>query len=249
MISSQTVIAIITARAGSKGIPHKNIRPLAGKPLIAYTIEAALDCGYIDRVIVSTDGAEIERTSLNWGAETLHRPVHLTTDTSLSEDAVFHAIETLGEGGLFCDLTVLLQPTSPLRRGLHISEALEMFDGGDSDCLVSITETEHSPFKCFKEEDTGLVPLLGEEKLFVPRQDLPRTYRDNGAIYIVRTDYFRKNRTFYCPGFLGYRMTGADSIDIDTEFELEMAELVLRNRETESPMPPFRDRDRSVELA
>ncbi len=233
MILSKKVLAVITARAGSKGLKNKNVALLAGKPLVVYTIDAAKSCKYIDSIVVTTDGIEIERVSLQRGTDVVRRPVELSGDMSLSEDVLLHAVNCMEKDGDVFEITILLQPTSPFRTGRHITEALEKFVENDADCLIGLTRTEHSPYKYFIKNNNSFLPFMGEDSLFLPRQKLPETYRGNGALYIVKTDFFKTHKSFYAPGFVGYEMSPEESIDIDTEHDLKYAEYVMQRRSYE----------------
>jgi CMP-N,N'-diacetyllegionaminic acid synthase len=225
------VYAIITARGGSKGLPMKNIRPLAGKPLIAYSIIAALECKGIDRCFVSTEAPEIKDISMQWGAEVIDRPLELSGDLTTSNDVVRHVLETLSGRDDFPEYFVLLQPTSPLRNTAHIQDCLEAFFTSDAVCAISVTEPKPHPYKTFRVNDGKLEPLFGIEYLHQPRQMLPKVFRQNGAIYLAESEIFLKNNSFFVPPALPFLMNQEDSIDIDTEFDFFIAEsLILKRR-------------------
>ena len=225
------LVAIITARGGSKGLPRKNIADLAGKPLISYSILAALKSEYISRCIVSTEDEEIKQVSLQWGAEVCDRPVELATDQAMSRDVTYHTLMSLQEHGTVPDYFVLLQPTSPLRSHVHVDECLGAFLHNRFNSVMSVTEAEHHPYKYLTHTDDGqLQPFHNAISLDMPRQLLPQVYRQNGAIYAMSTELFLKTKSFFVPPVMPYIMSAIDSIDIDNYFDLVMAETVIKSK-------------------
>lgn len=222
--------AIITARGGSKGIPQKNIHPLAGKPLIFYTIEAARNCRYINDCYVTTDDEEIKEISLKYGAKVIDRPATLAGDHSLSSDAVVHALEFLEKESNLPEFFTLLQPTSPLRNSNHLTECLKSF--WVSDCLscVSVTEADHHPLKMTISVNGMLKPVLDVESLEAPRQKLPQAFRINGAIYVLKSSLFLQKKTFFVEPVHPYPMSVEESLDIDAIDDLMRAEQYLLSR-------------------
>ena len=219
------IVAIITARGGSKGLPRKNVLDLNGKPLIAHTIDAAKESQVFDKIVVTTDDKEIKEVSLKFGAEVIDRPAELATDMASSIDVLLHALRELSveEFTHF----VLLQPTSPLRNGEHIQESMNIYSTSNAKSLVSVTEVEHTPYKLLLEEEGEIVPLFSEEYLTMPRQKLPTTYRINGAIYISKvSDFLNKNSLFEKP-LVVYKMDQGSSMDIDTQEDLVGAKNLL----------------------
>lgn len=223
------ILSIIPARGGSKGVPRKNIRYLAGKPLIAYSIEAALKSRYIDRTVVSTEDNEIAEIAKKYGAEVIERPVNLAKDETPTIDFVIHILEILEESSYVPDIVVLLQPTSPLRTSYDIDKAIELFVNSDCDSLVSVCELEHPPYWSLKVENGYLKPVFGEEYLKKRRQELQITYMPNGAIFISTPENLYKYRTFYTPKTINYIMPQERSIDIDEEFDFLLAEFLIKN--------------------
>ena len=221
------ITAIITARGGSKGIPRKNVRTVCGKPLIAYSIEAALNCPLIDDWYVTTDDHEIKEVSRRWGAQVIDRPAELATDTALSSDAVSHALHFLKEQGRFPEYFVLLQPTSPLRTAKHLEECLNGFLQSGMKSGVSITEAEHHPWKMLISGTHGLQPLKDHRSLESPRQMLPKAYRINGSIYCVPSELFLEKRSFFIEPAFTYPMSQLESLDIDSEMDLKILEMIL----------------------
>ena len=225
MLNKKKICAILTARGGSKGLPKKNIMDLNGKPLIAYSIEAALKCSYISGVYVTTDCESIASVSQAFGAKTIKRPKELATDTASSYDAVKHAINHLkNEGKNYCSFA-LLQPTSPLRNAGHLSEAIEVYLKTNASSCVSFCEAEHHPYKDFIETPSGFHPVSKLEYASMPRQQLPKAYRQNGAIYILDNKAFLNgDESFMPPPMAPYIMPQDVSIDIDNLQDLKKAE-------------------------
>lgn len=219
------VLAVIPARGGSKGLPGKNILPLAGKPLIAHTIEAARGSARVKKVMVSTDDPEIARVSAACGAQVIRRPAELATDTASSVDVLLHLLRTLEEPEP--ETLLLLQATSPLRNSSDIDAALDIFDRGGCDAVVSVCEPRHSPYWSFVLNNGLMVPLFDHSLLEKRRQDLPRVYRPNGAIYIVKSNILRKRKDLLFGRVVPYLMPPERSVDIDTSLDLDMAELLI----------------------
>lgn len=221
------IIALIPARGGSKGVPRKNLRPLRGKPLIAYSIVEALKSERIDVVFVSTEDGEISRVSEELGAEVIERPARLAQDETPTLDVVLQALEELETVGRSVRCVVLLQPTSPLRKARDIDEAITLFLAEDCDSVVSVCKSNHPPQWMLTIEDGYLKPLFGETSLNLRRQSLPETYAPNGAIFVSTPSDLRANQSFYTPRSLPYLMPAERSVDIDTYFDLRVAELAL----------------------
>jgi len=232
------IISIITARGGSKGLPGKNIIPLGGKPLIAYTIEASLGSKHVDTTVVSTDYEDIKSVALKSGAEApFLRPAELATDTAHSPDIVEHAVsfyeKTLNRS---YDITVMLQPTSPFRTAGHLDEALEKFlEDPTLDSLISVKKEEFPPWWMFKAEGNRLQSAFpfkeGINVFNLERQQFPLIYSPNGAIYITWRKYLAQSRSIVNPENNGfYIMNEEDSIDIDTKVDLYTAEAELERR-------------------
>ncbi|WP_404519443.1 cytidylyltransferase domain-containing protein [Paenibacillus sp. RC58A] len=223
-------LAIIPARGGSKGLPGKNIRLLHDKPLIQYSIEAALNSSCVDEVVVTTDSAEIAHVSGQAGAAVpFIRPAELATDEAKSIDVLKHAVEfyeqTLDQ---FFDVIMLLQPTSPLRNAMDIEEAYTIFSRNQADSLQSVALSEVQPY-LLREMDNGrLTSYLKGEREHLRRQDLKELYVLNGAIYIVKRDLLMNSGTLIGPNNCGYIMPKERSVDIDDEFDLKMAEFLWR---------------------
>jgi len=226
MIQGKTVLAVIPARGGSKGIPRKNIREVGGKPLIAWTILEAKKSRYLDRVIVSSEDPEIIAMAQQWGGEVpFIRPRELARDDTPGIAPVIHALETLPEN---YDYVVLLQPTSPLRQARDIDDCLETCLDHEAPACVSVTETDKSPYWMYHLDAAHrLIPWLPQERIMATRQELPRTFALNGAVYVARTSLLKQHHTFLTAETIGYVMPKERSVDVDTEFDLTIAECLL----------------------
>lgn len=208
-------IAIIPARGGSKGIRHKNIKELWGKPLIAYTIEASLGCKYIDKTIVSTEDKQIKEISLRYGAEVIDRPVELASDEAKTEPVMFHVVRELEKQGEKIDLIVLLQPTSPLRKSEDIEKAFEQFMKEGADSLVSVTEE----YRLYWSKDGR--PLNYELDSYLKRPvlrpgQMEPFLKENGAIYICKKEILMNNRNRLGGKISVFRMPAETEIELDT---------------------------------
>lgn len=227
------VVGLITARGGSKGIPRKNVKLLAGKPLIAWTIEAALKSGKLSRIIVSTDDDEIIQVAQAWGAETpFVRPTEVSQDNSPHILAVEHAIHWLEEHEhTRPEYILLLQPTSPLRMAEDINAAIEIAAGNQAEAVVSISETKHHPYLTKHILPNGLLAdFVSTDLSYLRRQDLPPAYAINGAIYLNRSDSLLNARTFLPPNTYGYVMPLERSLDIDSPWDFYLTELILNHK-------------------
>ena len=234
MTDRSPYIAIIPARAGSKRLPGKNLLDLAGKPLIVWTIQAALESGVFDRVIVSTDSEEIARMSLGSGAEVpFMRPDRLAEDGTTTADVLIHAIGelTLPSESRWTHLACL-QPTSPLRTAENIREAVGLLEDKKADAVISVCRTEHSPlWSNTLPENLSLDGFIPESVQKTPSQNLPAYYRLNGAIYLCNTRRFLEEKTLFLrSGAYAYIMSREDSIDIDDRLDFELAGLHLARR-------------------
>lgn len=226
MIEGKTVLGIIPARGGSKGVPRKNIRLLAGRPLLAFTIEAARNSRYLDRFVVSSEDPEILTVAKELGAETLARPAALARDDTPGIEPVLHALAAVPG----YDYVVLLQPTSPLRQAEDIDGCIALCVKNGVSC-VSVTEAEQSPFWMYQLNPAGqLTPLLKiEPELAARRQTLPKVYVLNGAVYAAKSSALLASRTFLEPDTLGFVMPPERSFDIDTETDLVLLEAIMKS--------------------
>jgi CMP-N-acetylneuraminic acid synthetase len=231
MHQNQSFLAVIPARGGSKRLPRKNVLDLAGKPLISWSIEAALDCSSLDEVMVTTDDDEIAEVAKRHGAKVpFLRPEYLASDTATSFDAIKHAIDYYREElGKNFDFVVLLQPTSPLRNSHNISEAIKLLVEKNADAVISVCEVDHSPlWMNTLPVDHSMEKFLREEVKNVRSQDLPQNYRLNGAIYICRTERLLEAKTFFISkNIFAYIMSKDTSIDIDDGFDFKLVKCLL----------------------
>lgn len=225
MINNKKILAVITARAGSKRLPNKNILNLAGKPLIAWTIDTAKKTKYIDKLIVSTDSKDIAEISKIYGAEIpFLRPKELANDKADSISVLKHSIEFFNKE---YDYILLLQPTSPLRTTTDINKAIEMLNQ-ETKAVVSVCETEHSPlWSNTLPKDLSMANFIRPEIKNKRTQDLPKYYRLNGAIYISEIDYFYQNNGFIGNKTRAYIMSQQNSVDIDTELDFMFCEVLI----------------------
>ncbi len=223
-------VGLIPARGGSKGLPRKNLADLGGKPLIAWTIEAALGAGTVGRVFVSTEDAEIANVAKGFGAQVIDRPVSLAGDETRTEDVIVHALQHLDQQGSVEPYFALLQPTSPLRAAAHIDQMIGDALRAGTRCAWSVTSAEHHPFKALVLRDGALEPARELSDLSAPRQSLPQAFVQNGAIYWLARDAFERAHTFFVPPVHAYEMDAEHSIDIDTASDLRRCEAIVQDQ-------------------
>jgi len=225
MLNGKTFLAIIPARGGSKRLPRKNVLELAGKPLITWTIEAALKSKYIDKVVVTSDDQEILGISEKQGADVVKRPDELASDTATTIDVVNHVVENIKE----YNYIVLLQPTSPLRNEKHIDEAITLLEAKSADAIVSVCEMEHSPlWSNVLPENGSMKDFLSDEVKNKRSQDLEAYFRLNGAIYICKTNRMLKEKTLFIKdNIFAYKMDRKSSVDIDEEIDFELVKVIF----------------------
>jgi len=238
MIKGKTVVAVIPARARSKSLPGKNIKKLLGKPLISYTIEAALHTKFIDRTIVSTDGKKIAEISKRYGAEVpFLRPARLATDTAHTPAAIEHAISYLEKNQDYkVDIVITLQPTSPLKRIEHIDLGIKKFLSVGADSLVSVKEA-FPPWWLFRPKGDKVIPFIefkrGVNAFNLERQQLPKVYQVNGALYVTKRSYLKKTNSLVNPKSCAYiLMDEESSLDVDTPLDFKIIEQVLKTRKS-----------------
>lgn len=226
MVAARTcVVGVIPARGGSKGLLRKNIRPLAGMPLIAYTIRAALQSSLLDMVVVSTEDREIAEIAAAYGAKVVQRPNSLATDTVQNTSVVRHAMEELGGD---VSHVVLLQPTSPLRLASDIDACLSPLLAGNARSVMTVTPVEHHPGKTLLLTSEGeATPFTCEAHMEARRQELPQVFRQNGAVYALACDDFLISNRFILFPSRAHVMPPERSVDIDSEFDLFLAEKLL----------------------
>ncbi|MGB0383249.1 MAG: cytidylyltransferase domain-containing protein [Ardenticatenaceae bacterium] len=226
-------VGIITARGGSKSIPRKNVKLLAGKPLIAWTIEAALQSDGLNRVIVSTDDQEIAQVARQWGAEVpFMRPAELAQDETPSIFAILHTVNWLDKFESYQpDFVMCLQPTSPLRTAQDIDAVIELTLQKKVDSVVSVTPVDHHPYWVKKVDDNGRIhDFVTLNQPISRRQDLPAVYGLNGSIYLAHREVLLERKGWYTEQTLGYIMPPKCSFDIDTPWDFYLVDLILKDR-------------------
>lgn len=233
MINGKKILAIIPARAGSKGLPTKNKKKLMNKPLICYSIEAAINCKEVDGVYVSTDDPEILNISNSYNIiKSELRPKELAEDHSSMTDVINYTVNKLNEKSETYQYILLLQPTSPLRKTEDISNVINKSLEENLKSIVSVCEVEHSPlWSNTLPENLSLKEFIREEVKNVPRQKLPKYYRLNGAIYFSEIEYFKTNNGFLGNESYAYVMPQIRSIDIDTNIDFQLAELIMKEEQ------------------
>lgn len=229
-IDGRQVFALVPARGGSKGIFKKNLTIINGRPLVEFTLNAAKESEHVDRVYLSSDDQDILGVGKDMGVECLLRPDEYATDNASANDVVYDFINQYPSVSAETYL-VYLQPTSPLRSALHIDDALSGMVRNGYHTLMSVVEMDKSPYKTFLINDKGQLISLFEEKLSnARRQDLPKTYVPNGAIYIFRISDFIEHRGFPSNGSMPYIMNADDSIDIDSKEHIHHVERIISER-------------------
>jgi len=224
------VLGLVPARGGSKGIPRKNIKPIAGKPLIAWTIEAALRSPLLATVVVTTEDAEIADVARQHGAQTpFLRPAELARDETPGVDPALHALRVLPD----YDAVLLLQSTSPLRNTADIDGCLQLAEKLNAPSVVSVCQAERHPYWMYLLGSDQHLQTLIPGKEITRRQDLPPVYAANGALYFARTPWLQQHRAFITPETVGYVMPNERSVDLDTMLDWKLAELLLKEQEGE----------------
>lgn len=222
------VFAMIPARGGSKGIPRKNLTDFAGKPLIAHTIEVAVESRSVDRVMVSTEDDEIAEVARRYGAEIpFRRPAELACDTASGDLVSRHWLEWLGDEGLTPWAVLHLQATSPFRRPQDIDAAVELLSRVEYDCVASICPVGEHPSYMYRLVDSRAEPFLDEEALPSHRQQAEPLYRLNGSVFATRFEAALAAGKFHVKPFAAHVMPAERSIDIDTPLDLALAETIL----------------------
>lgn len=229
MYAGKRILGVIPARGGSKGVPRKNIRDLAGRPLIAWTIAAAAGSALLDRTVVSTEDSEIAAVARAWGGDLpFLRPPELAADDSLPEDAVIDLLDRLGEP---YDYVTILQPTSPLRTAADVDASIRLCVDHGRPSSVSVTEAEKLPWWMFKiGPDHRLEGLFAGDAMPRRRQDAPAVYSLNGAVETVEVGELRAARGRLNPDAIPYVMPAERAVDIDDEHHLAIADCLMRRR-------------------
>lgn len=224
-------LVIIPARGGSKGIPHKNIKSLNGKPLIHYTIDVARQIVDDEDICVSTDDKEIVQCVEDYGLRVpFIRPAELATDTAGTYEVLLHALDYYEKQGKRYDNVILLQNTSPFRTAEHVSEALKLYTSS-IDMVVSVKETSSNPYyNCFEEDSQGFLHISKGEGLYTRRQDVPKAYEYNGAIYIINPESLKKMPLGKFAKRIKYVMDDLHSVDLDNMIDWKFAELIFKEQ-------------------
>ena len=229
------ILAIIPARGGSKGIKKKNMALLNGQPLLKYTFDAARKSRLINRIILSTDDEDFAGYGRDNGIEAVMRPEELAGDSTPMKDVIDYHLSELKNTGYEPDIFILLQPTSPLRTEKHIDEALKaLINDEEADATVSVVDIPHEylPMKIMELRDDGSLKFYREDgEKYTTRQELPHLYARNGAaIYAVYIKSYKETRSLYGTRCIPYIMKEEESVDIDTEFDLFIAECIMKRK-------------------
>lgn len=222
-------LVVIPARGGSKGIPHKNIKPLAGKPLIYYTIDIARSIVPEQDICVSTDDLGIIQCVEKYGLKVpFVRPAELATDTAGTYEVLLHALDFYERQGGHYDAIVLLQSTSPFRTADQVKDAINLYTP-EVDMVVSVKECAANPYYCvFEEDDEGFLHVCKGDGKIYRRQDAPKVYEYNGAIYIINTESLKKMHMHQFSKRIKYLMDDVSSFDLDTMNDWKFAELIKK---------------------
>ncbi|MFV8224389.1 cytidylyltransferase domain-containing protein [Christiangramia aquimixticola] len=224
------MLVVIPARGGSKGVPGKNIKRLNGIPLINYTIKAAREVFLDEQIIVSTDSLEIKATVEETGLNVpFLRPRGLASDTSGTHEVLLHALNYAEANGKYPEVVILLQPTSPFRTDRHIREALELYDSS-LDMIVSVKETDANPYYVLREENAKGYLEKSKDGNFLRRQDCPKVWELNGAIYIINTKSLKQKKLGELKKVKKYVMDRESSLDIDTMLDWELAKIMVNSQ-------------------
>lgn len=230
------ILYLIPARGGSKGIPHKNIKLLAGKPLICYTLDVAQEVaktqGNTGTICISTDDDAIISIVENYGIPIpFKRPAHLATDEADTYAVIRHALAYYAQRHFYFDVVVLLQPTSPLRTAQHVQEAISVYNPDTTDMVVSVFETKSNPYYLLAEENEQGYLQKSKQGNFTRRQDCPKVYEYNGAVYVMNAKWAMEQHTSgKLAKMVKYVMPAEVSLDIDTALDWDFAEFLLNKR-------------------
>lgn len=229
---SDRILFVIPARGGSKGIPHKNIKPFAGRPLIAYSLEAARARTDDAHIILSTDDERIAEVAKELGYDTAYRrPAELATDTAGSREVILDAMDYADAMGVEYDKVVLLQPTSPLRTVDDIINAIEAYDATPGcDMAVTVTEAACNPYyDCFETDADGVLHVSKGDGTLTRRQDAPKAWQYNGAVYVMRPESVRRYALGAMPRRIAVEMPRSRSMDLDTPLDWTIAEMIYND--------------------
>jgi CMP-N,N'-diacetyllegionaminic acid synthase len=231
-MKEKNILAIIPARGGSKGIPGKNIKQFAGKPLIVHSIETSLKCPLVTRTVVSTDDDKIAEISKAHGAQVINRPDELATDTSLPIDAIRYTVRKVEEEGEAVDIVILLEPTSPFRRMEDIENCLQVLLDNKADSVATFTSSDVSPNRLWRVSDDVVEPYIEGAVPWLPRQKQPRAYELTGQIYALskKVLFEKEDSISLLLGRKSAVITPRETaLDIDTELDFIMAEKIMEH--------------------
>ena len=231
-MEEKNVLAIIPARGGSKGIPGKNIKEFAGKPLIVHSIEAALKCPLVNRTVVSTDDDKIAEVSIAHGAQVIKRPNELATDASLVIDAIKYTVGKVEEEGDKVDIVILLEPTSPFRRAEDLEKCIQILLEDKADSVATFTNSDVSPNRLWRVSDDVVEPYIEGAVPWLPRQKQPGAYELTGQIYAIGRNVLFENEDAISTllGRIFPVITPRETaLDIDTELDFIMAEKIMEH--------------------
>mgnify|MGYP001345207931 CR=1 FL=1 len=228
MIKGKKILAIVPARGGSKRLPRKNLLPLAGKPMILWSLEAGIKSKYIDKIVVTSDDSDTIKISRKLDIHTIVRPKKLATDEATTYSAIKHVLENIDD---IFDLIILLQPTSPLRNETHIDKALEFLDQKKADAVISVCEMLHNPLRANTlPEDKSMAGFLKKDRKGKRSQNLPKFFTVNGGIYICRKENYLAEKTFLInKNIFAFLMDRVSSVDIDEKEDFMIAETFMSN--------------------
>jgi CMP-N-acetylneuraminic acid synthetase len=224
------VLGLIPAKGGSQRLARKNVALLDGKPLLQWTIDAAFASGVLDRLVVSTEDAEIARMAVEMGAEApFIRPAYLAKDPYGVVDVALHALTVLRDSGEEYASLIIMLPTCPLRSSEDIAGAYKVFVEAQATFLMSVSQCEHTPFTALRLENDHLTPFF-PEYVDARAGGLPSAYRPNGAIHILDVKSFEREKSYLAPPLMGYVMPYERSVDVDNAEDLALAEIILKRR-------------------
>lgn len=227
MMGPHRVLAVVPARGGSKGLPRKNLRTVAGRSLVALAVDAARGSRFVDEVVVSSDDDDILAEAARAGAGQVRRPAELALDDTPGVAPLLHVADQRPD----CGVLVLLQPTSPLRRAEDVDGCLALMEQHGAPACIAVARQKHHPIWLFlRGADGGLAPVLDVSDRPDRRQAVPPVYAPNGAVYCARRDWLLAGRSLVTPETLGYVMPPERSVDVDTELDLQLAECLHRLR-------------------
>lgn len=232
MVAEKKVFAVITARGGSKGIPRKNVVDCGGKPLIAWTIEAARQSELIDRLIVSTDDDEISEVAVRYGADVpFRRPSELAGDTSCHVAVVQHAVTWMEDNcGENYDYVVLIQPTCPLITPVDIDGAVKLALENDADSVITVHEARQHPYYSRRRRSDGSLDfIIPAGRTITRRQDLPEAFAEAGAVFVIKKEVLMSTGVLETEYPLAYVLPEERALDVDTPWDLHLVDLILKD--------------------